>query len=153
MFADGLALAGNAPRVFAKVSKSGLPYVSVIFCSCFSALAFMSVSSGSGRVFGWFANMVSFVHRCKVVLIVLQTAVAGLMTWFGICVTYIRFYSGLKAQGIDRSTLPFMSKLQPYAAWYAMVFCLLICFVSILVVCVLFLTVCAVFWVEGVFEG
>ncbi|CEL56780.1 Dicarboxylic amino acid permease OS=Saccharomyces cerevisiae (strain ATCC 204508 / S288c) GN=DIP5 PE=1 SV=1 [Rhizoctonia solani AG-1 IB] len=111
----GLALAGNAPKVFAKVSKSGLPYVSVIFCALFSSLAYMSVSSGAGKVFNWFANM---------------TAVAGLMTWFGICFTYIRFHAGMKAQGIDRSTLPFSSNLQPYAAWYAMIFCLIICFFS-----------------------
>lgn len=75
----------------------------------------MGVKSGSGRVFGWFANM---------------TAVAGLMTWFGISLTYIRFHKGLKAQNIDRSTLPFYSNLQPFAAWYAMVACLIICFVS-----------------------
>ncbi|KAG8678920.1 hypothetical protein FRC09_019416, partial [Ceratobasidium sp. 395] len=65
----GLSLSRNAPKIFSKVSKSGLPYVSVIFCSVFSALAYMSVNSGAGTVFGWFANM---------------TAVAGLMTWFGI---------------------------------------------------------------------
>ncbi|CAE6378040.1 unnamed protein product [Rhizoctonia solani] len=111
----GLSLAGNAPKVFSKVSKSGLPYVAVIFCSLFSLLAFMSVSSGAGRVFNWFANM---------------TAVAGLMTWFGICFTYIRFYAGMKAQGIDRTKLPYFTNLQPFAAWYGMIFCLLICFFS-----------------------
>ncbi|KAG6900151.1 hypothetical protein C0993_002080 [Termitomyces sp. T159_Od127] len=61
----------------------------------------MGVNSGAGRVFGWLANM---------------TAVAGLLTWFGISCTYIRFYEGMKAQGLDRSKLPFSSKLQPYAA-------------------------------------
>jgi hypothetical protein len=49
----------------------------------------MGVHSGSGKVFNWFANM---------------TAVAGLLTWFGISFTYIRFYAGMKAQGIDRKT-------------------------------------------------
>lgn len=111
----GLALAGNAPKVFRKVSKSGLPYVSVIFCSVFSGLAYMSVNEGAGKVFNWFANM---------------TAVAGLMTWFGICYTYTRFYAGMKVQGFDRATLPFASKLQPYAAWYGLVSCLVICFFS-----------------------
>jgi yeast amino acid transporter len=52
------------------------------------------------------------------------------MTWFGISFTYIRFYQGLKVQGIDRKTLPYASRLQPFPAWYAMCFCLLICFVS-----------------------
>lgn len=75
----------------------------------------MGTSVGAGKVFGWFANM---------------TAVAGLLTWFGICLTYIRFYGGMKAQGIDRTTLPYYSKLQPYAAWYAMLSTLFVCFVS-----------------------
>ena len=76
----------------------------------------MGTQAGSGRVFGWFANM---------------TAVAGLMTWFGIAFTYIRFYEGLKVQSIDRKTLPFYSGLQPYAAWYAMISCLLVSIVSL----------------------
>jgi amino acid transporter len=63
----------------------------------------MASSQGAGRVFGWFSNL---------------TSIAGLLTWFGISVTYLRFYSGMKAQGIDRKTLPFASVLQPYAAWY-----------------------------------
>ncbi|QRW09028.1 amino acid permease [Ceratobasidium sp. AG-Ba] len=111
----GLSLAGNAPKIFGKVSKNGLPYISVIFCSLFSALAYMGVSSGAGRVFGWLTNM---------------TSIAGLMTWFGICLTYVRFYAGLKAQGFDRSALPFASKFQPFAAWYGLVACLVICFFS-----------------------
>ncbi|KAJ7688439.1 amino acid permease-domain-containing protein [Mycena rosella] len=81
----------------------------------FSTLAYMSVTSGSGKVFGWFSNM---------------TSVAGLMTWFGICLTYIRFYEGMKAQGYDRKHLPFASPLQPFAAWYGMIFCIVICFFS-----------------------
>lgn len=77
----------------------------------------MGINTGSGKVFGWFANM---------------TAVAGLMTWFGIAVTYIRFYKGFKAQGHDRTTLPYTSTLQPYAAWYTAISCFIICFVSAL---------------------
>ncbi|KAN0100779.1 amino acid-polyamine-Organocation superfamily protein [Tylopilus felleus] len=108
----GLAVAGNAPTVFARTSKSGLPYVSVIFCALFTALAFMAISSGAGMVFTWFSNM---------------TSVAGLMTWFGICVTYVRFYSGLKAKGIDRTTLPYYTRVQPFAAWYGIVSTFIIC--------------------------
>lgn len=112
---DGLAAAGNAPRIFLRTSKKGLPYASLMLCSAFALLSYMGIKAGSGKVFGWLANM---------------TSVAGLMTWFGICVTYIRFHKGMKAQGYDRSKLPFASKLQPFAAWYAASFCLLICFVS-----------------------
>lgn len=115
LVSDGLAAAGNAPKIFLRTSRNGLPYLSVIFCSLFTLLGFMGVNSGSGRVFGWFSNM---------------TAVAGLMTWFGISFTYIRFHKGLKAQGFDRTTLPFYSRLQPFAAWYSMIACLIICVVS-----------------------
>ncbi|KAI0724489.1 amino acid permease [Cerioporus squamosus] len=111
----GLALAGNAPKIFTKVTNRGLPIVSLFFCALFSTLAYMGISSGSGKVFNWFVNM---------------TSIAGLMTWFGICVTYVRFYKGFKVQGFDRATLPYAHVLQPYAAWYAIFMCLLICFFS-----------------------
>ena len=113
-FVDGLAIAQNAPGIFKRTAGNGLPWVALSCSAAFAFLAFMGVSAGSGKVFTWFANM---------------TAVAGLMTWFGIAVTYIRFYAGVKAQGLDRSKFPYYSKLQPYAAWYAASSCLFICFV------------------------
>ncbi|KAK7058789.1 hypothetical protein VNI00_001413 [Paramarasmius palmivorus] len=111
----GLAAAGNAPKIFMRTSRRGLPWISIVFCSLFSGFSYMVVSSGAGTVFGWFQNM---------------TAIAGLMTWFGISVTYIRFHAGLKRQGFDRKKLPFASSLQPFAAWYAAVMCIIICFFS-----------------------
>ncbi|KAF8807642.1 amino acid permease [Phlegmacium glaucopus] len=111
----GLAASGNAPRLFLKALPNGLPIVSVLFSACFAFLSFMGIHSGSGKVFGWFANM---------------TSIAGLLTWFGICVTYIRFYKGMQAQGIDRTKLPYYSKFQPFAAWYALIAIVIICFLS-----------------------
>jgi len=109
----GLAAAGNAPRIFLKTLPNGLPIASLIFCSAFACLAYMGVGAGSGKVFGWFSSM---------------TSVAGLLTWAGISLTYIRFHAGMKAQGYNRKDLPFSSPLQPFAAWYALIFCLLIIF-------------------------
>ncbi|CAO1624639.1 unnamed protein product [Jaminaea pallidilutea] len=87
-----LAIAGNAPRVFAKTNKKGLPWVAVGFSTLFSSLAYMSVSNGASTVFGWLANM---------------TAVAGLSTWLAIGIMHLRFRQGMAAQGISRDTLPF----------------------------------------------
>lgn len=53
-----------------------------------------------------------------------------MMTWFGISFTYLRFYKGLRAQGIDRTNFPFASKLNPYAAYYSIVWIMVICFFS-----------------------
>ena len=84
---------------------NGLPVFAVLFNSCFALLSYMGVQKGSGQVFTYFSQM---------------TSIAGLLTWFGICVTYLRFYKGLNAQGYDRSELPYYSKLQPFAAWSAL---------------------------------
>jgi amino acid transporter len=66
----GLAISRNAPQIFARTTKKGLPYVSIAFCAAFGCLAFMSLQSSAGTVFGYFANL---------------TAAAGLLTWWGIC--------------------------------------------------------------------
>lgn len=111
----GLALSGNAPKVFMKTTRKGMPYVAVTFCALFASFAYLSLGSGSGTVFVWFQNM---------------TSIAGLLTWFGISITYIRFYAGTKAQGINRLEFPFASRLQPYAAYYSAFMTLLICIIS-----------------------
>ncbi|ORX57590.1 amino acid transporter [Hesseltinella vesiculosa] len=102
----GLALAGNAPKIFTRVNRWGLPYVAMLFCSAFALLAYMGVNSGSNTVFMWFADM---------------TSICGLITWYFIAITYLRFYKGMMAQGIDRSTLPFKCWGQPYVAIYVLV--------------------------------
>ncbi|KAK8858447.1 hypothetical protein IAR55_002674 [Kwoniella newhampshirensis] len=113
----GLALTHQAPKIFARTTKSGLPYVAIIFCALFGALAYMSLQSTAGKVFGYFANL---------------TAAAGLLTWWGICFVYIRFEKGLRSQGIARSTLPYAAKLnyRAAAAWYAIVLITIILFFS-----------------------
>jgi amino acid transporter len=55
-------------------------------------------------VFTWFSSM---------------CATAGLTTWFGIGVTYLRFRKGFLAQGHNTLELPYSSRLQPFAAWWA----------------------------------
>lgn len=52
------------------------------------------------------------------------------MTWFGIAVTYLRFYAGLEAQGFDRKKLPYYHRFQPFAGWYAAITTLIVSFVS-----------------------
>lgn len=51
---DGLALAGNAPKIFTRVNGWGLPWIAVLTNSLFGLLAYMAVSNGAGRVFGWY---------------------------------------------------------------------------------------------------
>ena len=94
-----------------------MPIVAVLFNSCFALLSYMGVKKGSssGQVFTYFSAM---------------TSIAGLVTWFGIAVTYLRFYKGMQAQGRDRTKLPYFTNLQPFAAWYAVCSISLIMLVS-----------------------
>jgi len=76
----------------------------------------MAASKGeASKVFGWFSNM---------------TSVAGLLTWFGIFITYIRWYEGTKVQpqNINRKELPFTAPLMPWAAYYGLVMVSLVIF-------------------------
>jgi yeast amino acid transporter len=133
--ADGLALNGNAPKIFTRTTSWGLPYVAVATSCAFGLLAYMAVSSGAGRVFQWYAALylVPAPQSSPYTLsrFANMTSVAGLMSWFGISVTYVRFYAGLKAQGFDRTKLPYYTRLQPYAGWYGVCSTIIICFVRL----------------------
>ncbi|KAI0058944.1 general amino acid permease 1 [Artomyces pyxidatus] len=99
----GLAIRGQAPKIFTRCTKNGLPIVAVLTCCLFSLLSFMNVSSGSRTVFNWLVSL---------------STVGGFFTWASINLTYIRFWRGHKVQGIDRRKLSYWSGLQPYLAYW-----------------------------------
>lgn len=106
-----LAQNGQAPKVFLKCTKKGVPYWCIIFTVIWAGLTYLSSASGSGTVFGWFLSL---------------TTVSNLFTWISICCACIQFQKHLKAQGVSRDELPFKSVFQPYCAWFALVFFTLI---------------------------
>lgn len=55
-----------------------------------------------------------------------MTSVCGLITWAAISWTYIRFHKAAKIQGLDRNTLPYRAPLQPFLAYYGLIFCIII---------------------------
>jgi yeast amino acid transporter len=97
----------QAPKIFLQCSKSGIPYYCVALTAVVSLLTYMSCSSGAKTVFLWFQNLVT---------------IAQLFTWVSICVAYLRFRAALLAQNVDRDTLIFKSKFQPFTAWFALIF-------------------------------
>jgi len=107
----GLAKTGQAPRIFARTNKHGTPWVSLLLSTALGLLAYMGVSESSNRVFTWFSNM---------------SSVTGMLNWMGICITLIRFRSGLKAQGLTRDMLPYSNPFQPFLAWYSLIWVILI---------------------------
>ncbi|KAH8917130.1 hypothetical protein BT69DRAFT_1227272, partial [Atractiella rhizophila] len=111
----GMAITGAAPGFFSDTTKYGLPWKALIVSVIFGCWGyFASANDAAGIAFGYLGTLAS---------------ISGLLTWSGICITFIRWHKGCKVQGIDRkTTFPFVGKLQPYAAWYALCWCLVIIF-------------------------
>ncbi|KAF7316516.1 Amino acid permease/ SLC12A domain-containing protein [Mycena indigotica] len=107
----GLALRGQAPKVFAKTTKAGLPIIALAFSTIWILLSYMALSDGASTVLNWLTNL---------------TSVLGFMTWAIICWTYIRFYNGLQAQGIDRSQFVYWNRFQPFPAYWALAWSIII---------------------------
>ncbi|WRT66027.1 uncharacterized protein IL334_002978 [Kwoniella shivajii] len=99
----GLSLRGYAPRQLSKTTKDGLPIVSLCIVSLFFGLSFMTLSKGASTVLNWLSNL---------------NALIGFITWGTIGVTYLRFKKGLEAQGIDRKTLHYWNRFQPWPAYW-----------------------------------
>ncbi|OCH96295.1 general amino acid permease 1 [Obba rivulosa] len=101
----GLALRGQAPKIFAYCTKKGLPIVAVLATCCFTPLAFMNVSSGATTVFNWFVSL---------------STVGGFFGWWSINITYLFFYYGLRYQGFDRRELVYYNRFQPYLSMWGL---------------------------------
>ena len=60
-------------------------------------------------------------------LIDLITA-GGIIDYIVMCVTYICFYNACKTQGVDRRSLPYYGRFQPYCGYIGLVWMILIVF-------------------------
>ncbi|KIX07961.1 uncharacterized protein Z518_02615 [Rhinocladiella mackenziei CBS 650.93] len=100
------ALDGRAPS-FLTFERFGIPYACVAATTLLSLLVYLNVNSRSADVFFWISNL---------------SAVSTLIVWASVCITYLRFYYGLKHNRISRSSLPFKSPLQPFLAYFAVAF-------------------------------
>ncbi|KAI1337498.1 amino acid permease/ SLC12A domain-containing protein [Xylariaceae sp. FL0016] len=109
----GLAREGLAPKVFRKTNRFGIPWVAVSLFAVSICLAYMSLSAGANIAFEWLQDLV---------------AVAALCDWMVICIVYLRFYYGMKKQGISRKELPWKSPFQPYMTWTSLILFTIILF-------------------------
>lgn len=90
-----------------------MPYACVILTAAIGLLAYLNVANASADVFFWFSNI---------------SGVSTLIVWGSINVTYLRFYHGLRANGISRDDLPWKAPLQPFLAYFGIGFCSLVAF-------------------------
>jgi amino acid transporter len=107
----GLAIKRQAPKIFLRTTSWGVPYVCVLFNTCFMFLAFMALSSNAMTVFWWLVDL---------------TAAGVLVSWSAILVNHIRLCAAMKKQGIPRTELPFHNSWTPYTSPLALFMCIAI---------------------------
>ncbi|CAK7217069.1 hypothetical protein SCUCBS95973_003026 [Sporothrix curviconia] len=103
----GLALKGQAPRVFLRTTSWGTPYVCVGFFALFMFLSFMTMSNNALNVFWWLVDL---------------TAAGVLVSWITILYNHIRLYKALRRQNIPASRLPWHNGWTYYTSHVALVF-------------------------------
>ncbi|KOS16760.1 putative proline-specific permease [Escovopsis weberi] len=104
------ALDGKAPG-FLKYERFGVPYACVALTTALSCLVYLNVNNQSAEVFFWISNL---------------SAVSTLIVWASVSFMYLRFHYALRYHGIDRDTLPFKAPMQPFLAYFSVVFCLVV---------------------------
>ncbi|SFN31948.1 lysine:proton symporter, AAT family [Izhakiella capsodis] len=106
-----LATEGKAPRVFARLSASGVPRNALYATTLVAALCFLSSMFGNQTVYLWLLN---------------TSGMTGFIAWLGIAISHYRFRKGYVMQGYDVTDLPYRSALFPLGPIFAFILCLAI---------------------------
>lgn len=108
----GLALEGRAPKFLRYCTKRGVPVLCFAVVMIFPCLSFLQLGGNSSTtVLGWFLNLIT---------------AGGVIDYIVMCVTYLCFYRACKAQGLDRSTLPYFARFQPWCGIIGLVWMIII---------------------------
>lgn len=100
----GMALNGEAPKIFGRTNRNGVPWTAVLATWTVGLLAYLNVSSTGARVFTWFSNI---------------STVSGFIAWIVVMITYIRFRKAMVYNNM-LDQLPYRTKLQPYSTWFVL---------------------------------
>lgn len=100
----GMALTGQAPKIFAQTNRYGVPWTAILVTWAFGLLAYLNVSNSGAQVFTWFVNI---------------STISGFIAWIVCLITYLRFRKAMFYHGAY-DALPFKTPFQPYATWIAL---------------------------------
>ncbi|OAA93853.1 aromatic amino acid transport protein AroP [Clostridium coskatii] len=113
LYVDGrmlysLALNNNAPKIFAKVSKSGVPYVGILFSSAVAAIAVILNYFVPGKVFTYISSV---------------TTIAILTAWGTILITQLKFRKEKLQSG---GKIDFKMPFYPVSSYITIIYLVLI---------------------------
>lgn len=111
-----LARDGQAPKFLMKCTEAGIPVYCVAAVSLISCITYLVASDSAVTVFFWFVSL---------------TTIALVATYVGMLWTFVAWDRALKAQGVDRNTLPYKAPWAPYSAYFAIAFgCTIMLFIG-----------------------
>lgn len=105
-----MSLKGQAPRICARTTKRGVPYVAILITWSIGLLAYLNVSNNGATVFTWFMNI---------------STISGYIAWTVVAITYLRFRKAMDFRGLMYA-LPYKTPLQPYATWFVLLLLVLL---------------------------
>lgn len=106
-----LAKEGKAPKIFARLSSSGVPRIALYATTLIAMLCFLTSMFKDQQVYLWLLNM---------------SGMTGFIAWLGIAISHYRFRKGFIAQGHDLSELPYRASCFPFGPVFAFILCLII---------------------------
>lgn len=106
-----LATEGRAPRVFARLTRNGVPMPALLATTAVGALCFLTSLFESQAVYLWLLSL---------------SGMTGFIAWLGIAISHYRFRKGWTRRGLDLSRLPYRSPFFPYGPIFAFVLCMVI---------------------------
>ncbi|KAL4959784.1 amino acid permease/ SLC12A domain-containing protein [Aspergillus stella-maris] len=108
----GLARDGQAPSIFSKTLKSGVPIYAVGASALFALLGYMNAAKSASTIFDYFVTL---------------STIFALLNWFSILTSYFNFRRGVKVQGVNLEGT-YEGPFQPYGAWFS-VFVTVLCII------------------------
>ncbi|MFC7441645.1 amino acid permease [Laceyella putida] len=106
-----LAKEGKAPKIFAKVTKNGVPIYSLLATAAIGMLAFLASLVGEGKIYIWLLN---------------ASGMTGFIAWLGIAISHYRFRRAYVMQGRNLADLPYRAKWFPFGPLFAFTLCLIV---------------------------
>ncbi len=106
-----MAKNGQAPKIFGKLNKRGIPIAALILTTVVGMFTFFASIFGDGQVYIWLMNSVG---------------VTGFIFWVGIVISHYRFRKAYIAQGLPLEKLPYRAKWYPFGPIFAFLICMIV---------------------------
>ncbi|WP_058235397.1 amino acid permease [Devriesea agamarum] len=106
-----LAHEGQAPKIFGKVNRRGVPMAALLATSAVGLFAFLTALIGQGAAYTWLLNV---------------SGLSGFIVWVGIAICHYRFRRAYVRQGHDVRSLPYRAPWFPLGPLVAFGMCVVV---------------------------